>query len=290
MHALLYMADNGTEVTKLAALNWLAQSALDWDWGTTYYLDGGLDQIPTRLAQEVAGSGTAILERHELKALRQSSSGVSIDYLDAAGVARTLTADEVVCSVPFPVLRQRVDLSDAGLASDKLYWIQMLQMTPAARISLQVGQRFWRDEGVEGLKLAGTDTPMERVWHSTNTQPGTAGIMQVYLQNENALGAPASDTLTWMRDGIAPLIFPQVADSVAGWNGKGVAKLWHLDPWAGGAWAAPSRNEVLQGFHVWGRAEGRVHFAGEHTSLYSGWMQGAIESGQRAAAEVASRL
>jgi monoamine oxidase len=32
---------------------------------------------------------------------------------------------------------------------------------------------------------------------------------------------------------------------------------------------------------------GRLHFAGEHTSLVPGWIQGAIESGARAAAEVA---
>jgi monoamine oxidase len=34
------------------------------------------------------------------------------------------------------------------------------------------------------------------------------------------------------------------------------------------------------------RPEGRVHFAGEHTSSWMGWMQGALESGERAAAEV----
>jgi monoamine oxidase len=34
------------------------------------------------------------------------------------------------------------------------------------------------------------------------------------------------------------------------------------------------------------RPEGRVHFAGDHTSAWSGWMQGALESGLRAAREV----
>lgn len=46
----------------------------------------------------------------------------------------------------------------------------------------------------------------------------------------------------------------------------------------------------MRGFAVWGRAEGRIHFAGEHTSLYSGWMQGALESAQRAAAEAGAAL
>jgi monoamine oxidase len=34
------------------------------------------------------------------------------------------------------------------------------------------------------------------------------------------------------------------------------------------------------------RPEGRIHFAGEHTSAWHGWMNGALESGNRAAAEV----
>jgi hypothetical protein len=34
------------------------------------------------------------------------------------------------------------------------------------------------------------------------------------------------------------------------------------------------------------RPEGRIHFAGEHTSSWMGWMQGALESGERAANEV----
>jgi monoamine oxidase len=32
--------------------------------------------------------------------------------------------------------------------------------------------------------------------------------------------------------------------------------------------------------------EGRIYFAGEHASLYHAWIQGAIESGLRAASEI----
>ena len=36
------------------------------------------------------------------------------------------------------------------------------------------------------------------------------------------------------------------------------------------------------------KSEGRIHFAGEHLSRYSGWMQGALESGLRAVGEIAA--
>jgi monoamine oxidase len=35
-----------------------------------------------------------------------------------------------------------------------------------------------------------------------------------------------------------------------------------------------------------GRSEGRVHFAGEHTAPWNGWMEGALWSGERAAQEI----
>jgi len=35
------------------------------------------------------------------------------------------------------------------------------------------------------------------------------------------------------------------------------------------------------------KPEGRIHFAGEHLSNYSGWMQGALESGLRTVSEIA---
>jgi monoamine oxidase len=37
---------------------------------------------------------------------------------------------------------------------------------------------------------------------------------------------------------------------------------------------------------IMGKAEGRVHFAGEHLSPWNGWMEGALWSGERAAQEI----
>ena len=37
---------------------------------------------------------------------------------------------------------------------------------------------------------------------------------------------------------------------------------------------------------VMARPENGIHFAGEHTSPWTGWMEGALQSGERAAREV----
>ena len=66
----------------------------------------------------------------------------------------------------------------------------------------------------------------------------------------------------------------------------GASKSWDDDPWARGGycWFKPGQMAALLPHSA--RPEGRVHFAGEHTSTWPQWMQGALESGMRAAREV----
>ena len=65
--------------------------------------------------------------------------------------------------------------------------------------------------------------------------------------------------------------------------------VWEQDPWARGGYAFfdPSFDPALR---VWlARPFGRIFFAGEHTSVrWQGYMNGAVESGRRAAAEIAA--
>lgn len=63
---------------------------------------------------------------------------------------------------------------------------------------------------------------------------------------------------------------------------RGAVKCWGEDPWAGCAWTHPSGPQLVAA----GAPEGCIHFAGEHASVYAGWMNGALESGHRAARAV----
>ena len=77
--------------------------------------------------------------------------------------------------------------------------------------------------------------------------------------------------------------FPEINQQVIG----GVEKIWQNDPWVKGGWGyfAPGEQDM---FPVAKRPVGRLHFCGEHTSSWSGWMQGAFESANRVVAEMTS--
>ena len=75
------------------------------------------------------------------------------------------------------------------------------------------------------------------------------------------------------------MIHPQIREEFE----TGASHMWHDDPYAGGAFALfdPGQQTLLHDEIV--KPEGRIHFAGEHASLYHAWIQGAFESGLRAA-------
>ncbi len=66
----------------------------------------------------------------------------------------------------------------------------------------------------------------------------------------------------------------------------GAVKCWNEDPWIRGSYSFEGVGQARDFLQIAAAPEGRVHFAGEHTSVHRASMNGALESGVRAAAEV----
>ena len=128
-------------------------------------------------------------------------------------------------------------------------------------------------------------------WDSAPTEPGTAGLITVYAGGSGSKAfaspgyhAPAPEDLTATVLGQINQVVPGTR---AQFNGKAWLDYWTGDPWTRGSYAAYLPGQVTKYWGYAGIPEGRVHFAGEHTSTYSqGFLNGGVESGQRAAIEV----
>jgi monoamine oxidase len=161
--------------------------------------------------------------------------------------------------------------------------IEQLSYMSVSKIFLQSRKRFWASDGLSGF--ATTDLPISEVWDITYKQPGTRGILQalpISLHSRRVTGMPEKERINFALEQVE-MIFPGMREHFDG----GVTKCWEEDEWARGAWCyyKPGQFSWLVP-HV-ARAEGRIHFAGEHTSIWlGGWMQGALESGNRVAREV----
>jgi monoamine oxidase len=273
--ALLEMPFYKPEDDQISALWWLREAALLVDEKMFYKIQGGNDLLPKSFAARLASK---ISYGAEVTNIRQDDRSVSVDYLQA-GFNKTLSADYLVCAIPFTVLRN-IEISPA-FASDKQKAIQNYLYDSVTRVFLQTSNRMWEKEGLSGFAL--TDRP-EDIWHPTFDQPGRRGLLLSYRSGPEATRLAAlneKDRIISVSGQMAK-IFPGVEKQVE----TGVSYCWNEDPWARGAYSVLKPGEMISMFPCVSRPEGRIHFAGEHTSIWPGWMQGALDSGNRVAKEI----
>jgi monoamine oxidase len=244
----------------------------------SYTIRGGTDHLAKAFATRLSEK---IIYGVPVVAIEQSSSGIRA-VCSHAGRRRTFTADRLVCAVPFSVLR-RIEVSP-GFSRGKQLAIEQLEYTSVARVYLQTRKRFWLDEGYSGY--ASTDLPVMNVSERTINQPGTRGILESYQTGAVARRATAMTNSERVRTTFAGMktVYPNLPEYFEG----GASKCWDEDEWSRGAyvWFRPGQQTKLLP-HI-ATAEGRIHFAGEHASTCPGWMQGALESGNRVAREIAA--
>lgn len=254
----------------------------------TFRVAGGNDRLATGLAERLP-PGCLQLES-PLTSLARRPDG---RYDVATGAGRPLVADRVVLATPLPPLR-RVDLSGAGLSARRSEAIERLGMGTHRKLLVPLDRRPAADPAWPGLLL--TDAPPTAVWDTSAGQPGTAGLVTFFSQHawlaappgHHAAHAPAPDDVAAAAGAMLAGVAPGLAVERTGpcWLDD-----WSADPWSGGSYAAFGPGQYTRFADLLPLPEGGIHFAGEHTSLASfGYLDGALGSGRRAAAEVTASL
>jgi monoamine oxidase len=238
-------------------------------------IDGGNDRLPHAFA---AGLSDKIRYECAVFRIEHDAQGARVFFSTGAS-KQSASAGYVVCAIPFSTLR-RVEFSPP-LSATKRAAIDRLPYHSVTRIYLQSRARYWMKEGLSGF--ADTDHPME-VWDSTYGQRGGRGILMSFIQGPRAreLGQLSRDEQLRLGLNAIEDVYPGMRKNYE----RGFVKVWDRDPWARGAVAYLLPGQVLSLEPHIARREGRIHFAGEHASSLRGWMQGAFESGRRAASEV----
>jgi len=244
--------------------------------GQMYRIEGGNDRLTTALAARL---GDRLRLNTELVAVSHRGRGVRANIKQARAVSQ-INGDFLVFALPATLLR-RVPITPA-LPAQQHDAIARLKYGRATKTLLQFSRRFWRAPGRP--RAFGTPLPLGALWEGNEEQRGRSGILALL-----AGGSASNGTQEIVaKDGMLGLI------SALDWLGADGAALmasrqvvWEADPWARGGYAFfdPSFDPALRPWLA--RPFGRLFFAGEHTSVrWQGYMNGAVESGRRAAAEI----
>lgn len=268
----------GEGLNSVSALWWLETMALDVGPRTAVKVDGGNDRLARAFVDQL-GDGLhlgCVVQR-----VVEESSGVAA-YAQTPRGEEVFRADYAVCTLPVPLV---LDVAfDPELPRARREALEVIPYASLSRVALQCRHRFWLDQGRPGFE--DTDEEIAEVWDLTVGEPGERGVLVAYSGGNEARRVTAmseQERISYTAQRLEPLL-PGLLDNLEG----GVSLCWDAEPYArgGGAWFRPGQSGLRE---VIAAPQGRIHFAGEATSPWPGWVQGAFESARRATGEILER-
>ncbi len=250
-----------------------------------YRVRGGNDQIPAGLAARLAGQ---ITTGSQLVAIRLTAAGRWELTFRQGSSTKVVTADRVVLALPFSIMRASVDFSRAGFERLKETAIRELGMGTNSKLHVQFTSRPWRGLGFNGDTYS--DRGYQSTWEVTRAQGGTPGILVDYTGGNVGAsfgsGTPSARATQFLAQ-VEPVL-PGVTNA---YNGRAFVDFWPAYEWTRGSYSFYEVGQYTKFAGMERRRQGTCHFAGEHTSIdFQGYLNGAVETGERAAAEILADL
>jgi monoamine oxidase len=274
---MLGLGETGIEgMSALAMVHQWAEIRREIALGAPGRIAGGSDRLPSAIAARL---GDRLITAAPVTRIEQDSQGVRVAFR-RRGVEASLQADRVLVAISAPIL---ADLPIVPpLSPEKRAALRELKMENVTRVWLEADQRFWTARGENGR--ARTDLPTGPVRDETEGMSGTAGILGVYATRAGARSLAALSDAD--RVGAVLADVDRVHPGFRAHFVAGASHCWETDPYQRGAYAYFQPGQLTRIAPHLGRAEGRLHFAGDHTSHRPGFMHGALASAERAVAEI----
>jgi len=245
------------------------------DGAQEWRLHGGTMGLAERVA---AALGDRVVLDSPVAAIAQDDDGVTVTGLD--GTVRR--ADRVVVTIP-PHLVNRIHFTP-HLPARRAQLVQSMPMGTVVKVHLRYARRFWTEAGRSGFAVA-MDHPVSLTFDNT-TPDAPGGVLVAFVEGRHARQLALLDEAARRRvivEGVARLHGPDAAEPE-----EVHVRDWAAERWTGGCYGGHLGPGVLTelGSEL-RRPFGRVHWAGTETAeRWSGYIDGAITAGRRAAEEV----
>jgi len=233
-------------------------------------IKGGMDLLPKALAARLGDKiqyGAAVVR------IEQDAKQATVKFVKN-GATHALSADVVLSTIPFSVLR-RLELP--ALSSRKKDLIKRTPYDAVARVYLQTKNRFWETNGLNGFAF--TKGAIE-IWQPTWSQPGPRGILMTYARSGEAERITSLKEKERIAESVN-MLDPIFTGLRANFE-RGTTKCWLEDEWSRGAWGFVGFADFLTA----AAPDGRIYFAGEHMSPWFSWIQGAVSTSLRAVKQI----
>jgi len=238
----------------------------------------GAQPVAERMA---AALGDRVRIGHAVRSVAQDGHGVTVrtDHGD-------LRADRAIVALS-PAIAGRIRYEPA-LTAARTQLAQRVPMGAVIKIHTVYDEPFWREEGLSGQ--ATSDAGAVRLTFDNSPPDGAPGVLLPFMQGDEARRSADADPVERRRavlDQLAVYFGPRAATP------RDYAEhSWMTEEFSGGCYTGYFPPGVWTSY---GRAlrtpVGRLHWAGTETAtVWSGYMEGALQAGERAAGEVLARV
>jgi len=244
------------------------------DAAQAFHVPGGIHRLAAELGREL---GARVSLGAPVDAILQDASGVVVE--SPAGAWR---AGRVIVSIPLP-LTARIRY-DPPLPPRRDALAQRSPMGAVIKYWVAYREPFWRRRGLNGE--ISSDRPPTSGFYDGSPSDAGPGLLVGFIEADAALslsGRGMDERRRLVVGRVADLLGPEGADPI-----DYVDNDWPSEPWTRGCYGAYMGPGTLTELGPALAAPcGRIHWAGTETSpVWTGYIEGAIRSGERAAAEV----
>ncbi|MEM1261745.1 MAG: FAD-dependent oxidoreductase [Pseudomonadota bacterium] len=240
-------------------------------------IKGGNSLLPRAMADQLE-NGVALGKT--VIAVDDQGKSVRVHCLDGS----SYEASQVVCSVPYPIL-DRIKFAPR-LPQRMEAAVAEIDYGISIQVHFLIKRRFWEDDGLP--MNIWSDESFERfavLRRGENNEPSSAIAFvngnEAYKYDFMTDAEAAKYTMRELE---------KVRPSLAGALEPILVQSCHRSVHGAGDWVFWRPGQVGKFAPYMRESHGNVHFAGEHTALLERGMEGAFESGERAAHDVLSRL
>ncbi|MCH7869611.1 MAG: FAD-dependent oxidoreductase [Myxococcales bacterium] len=267
----------------VTALLW---EVLSGSFQNLYEIKGGADKLPWSFYPHLAEN---LVFDAKVTEIRQDANTVTVKYNSSLDRVKTVSADHAILAIPFPMLRHIEGLRD--FSETKWRAITGLNYDQSGKILLQCRERFWEQDGILGGGSE-SDLGIRSTWYPQHANgfrgPGKRGILlasYTWARDARRWGHLSVEDQVQQATEDIERLHPQIKGK--GLIEGGTSVMWATMENFGGGFALFNPGQEKRYYEVIKRPEGRVHFAGEHTSLDHRWIEGAVESAIRTATDIA---
>ena len=245
-----------------------------------FRVSGGTQRIAIAIARRL-GLGKRVLLSHPVRSIVQGAGGATV-HTDAG----TVHAKQVIVAIP-PHLAGRIDYQP-GLPGQRDQLTQRMPIGSLIKTIAVYDTPFWRSQGLNG-QVTSDQGPVKAMFDASPAS-GTPGVLLGFIDGDDA--RVLSDQPVAQRRQAALKSYVRYFGSQAANPRQYVDLPWEQERWTRGCPVGVTPPGVITEYWPALRAPvGRIHWAGTETAtVWAGYMDGAVQSGKRAAQEVLGQI